>query len=917
MPADPELSRRAFAVAERAFQEPEASRWAFVENACAGDEELLCAVEDLLAQDAVASSFLEEPLIRGWEEAAEQAWIGRHVGPYRLLRLLGAGGSSLVYLGAREEGELLHQVAIKLLRSTVLGPDAVRRFETERKVLASLDHPGIARFIDAGTTEEGVPYLVMEYVAGSSITSYCDEHRLTVRRRLRLFLEVCRAVQSAHQRLVIHRDIKPSNVLVTADGMPRLLDFGVSKLVGTSAEERDETATRDRLLTPSYASPEQLAGGLVTTASDVYSLGVVLYELLTGALPRPPGFAGSAVGEPRPSLTLTIDPAVAEARSVTTAVLRRQLAGDLDAIVVRALRDDPQERYASVEQLAEDLRRFLAGLPVDATAPRLVYRVRKFVGRNAAAVSATAVAGVALVALVISTLAQSSRLAVERDRARYERRRAEEVTRFLVRSFELADPNRSSSGATTAREVVERAARRVSAELAGQPDLEAEILSTLGAVYRGVGLYDESVRLLGRALDLSRARLKEEDPATGAILQELALSLGQTGDFASAETHAREALATHQGDDEATVADLGALVFALWGQGRLDEAEEAGRRALAVAAGVGDGDALQLIEAQTNLAVVLETQGRFEEAEWLYDQALGTLRHRYGEDHPLLVVTTNNLAWLLQQQGDFAAAEQRQREALELARRVFGERHPEVAINLNNLGLLMQRRGDYADAEALHREALALHRANLGEEHPSVARSLNNVALALTERGDQEGAAELYARAVKLFQRTLGEDHPEVATAASNLGTVLTQLGRFGEAELYLREALDIRRRRLGNDHLDVGSGCLALAKLLLAMNRPVEAQGLAEEALAIYTRRLAHGHWRITVSRGVLGASLAAQGQLAAAEPLLVAELEALSAARGEGSTTTRWQLQRLVDLYVAWGRNDEAARYRARLPP
>ncbi|HYG63748.1 MAG TPA: serine/threonine-protein kinase, partial [Thermoanaerobaculia bacterium] len=530
--SDPERWRRIDGLFAEALELPPDERQGFLAAACAGDDELRSEVESLLAADAEGeegAAFLEQPAGE-WLDLDEAGGPERRLGPYRLLRRLGAGGMGSVYLARRDDGLYEREVAVKILRSGLEGTGALHRFLAERQILARLEHPGIARLYDGGRTTGGRPFLVMELVDGLPLDEYCDRHRLGVEERLRLFVRICAAVQHAHQNLLVHRDLKPANILVTAEGEPKLLDFGIAKRLGPeSADGADGsgpvTRTGLRVMTPSYASPEQVRGEAITTASDVYSLGVLLYELLAGRSPyRIAGGLPHEVeraicdDEPeRPSqalLRISGDrppEEIAAARGTRPQALRRRLRGDLDTIVLEALRKEPRRRYGSAARLAEDIERHLRNLPVAARPDSLLYRTRKLLRRRRAAAIAVTLGALLALGFVLSLVEQGRRLARERDKARY-------ALSFLVEAFKNADPYHTRGRRLTAEEVLEQGAARVARDLHGRPEVQAAVLDAIGEVYLGQGRADAAAPLLERALAMRR-----QDP--GAAPADLANTL--------------------------------------------------------------------------------------------------------------------------------------------------------------------------------------------------------------------------------------------------------------------------------------------------------------------------------------------------------------------------------------------------------
>jgi serine/threonine-protein kinase len=749
----------------------------------------------------------------------------RRIGPYRILRELGHGGGGTVYLAARADEQFQKRVALKVMPAGADSIELVRHFKRERQILASLSHPNIAQLLDGGTTDGGLPYFVMEHVDGEPLLGYCDSRRLSISGRLRLFLSICSAVQYAHRNLVVHRDIKPANILVAADGSPRLLDFGIAKLMNPELLGEAHTATA-MVMTPEYASPEQARGQRITTATDVYSLGVVLYELLTGLRPysfpsRNPLDVLRAVAEQEPSNPSTavermrirsavspeaegaLPPAaevVSHARETTPGRLQRRLRGDLDNTVMMALRKEPQRRYPSVEALAEDIRRHLEGLPVAARKGTVAYRASKFAQRHRVAMAAAAAVAALLVGFPIAMAMQSARVARQRDlaqkertTAQRERETAQRVSTFLVNLFKVSNPSEARGNTVTAREVLDKGAEKIATELKEQPEVRATLMDTIGNVYRNLGLYDKAAPLLQEALEERRTAL--------------------------------------------------------------------------------------------------------------------------GNEHPDVATSLHNLATVRAQRGDYAAAEGLFREALAMRRKLLGNEHADVAKTLNILANVLYSKGDYAAAETLYREGLALSRKLLGNEHPSVAMALNNLALVRKEKGDYAGAESLHRESLALWRKLLGNEHPYLPLSMNNLANLLAEKGEYGEAESLLREALAMGRKLLGKDHPEVAMYLSSLADTLCRDEKPQEAQPLAREALVIFSKALPGGHPYIAETESVLGGCLSLAQRYGEAERLLLASYPILKAKTGERSLETRRALDRIVRLYEAWGKPDQAARYRAEL--
>ena len=770
-----------------------------------------------------------------------------HAGPYRLVSHIASGGMGIVYLGEREDGGEPARAAVKLLRRGI-DEDQGRRFAAEREILATLQHPNIARLIDAGVADDHRPYLVMEYVSGLPIDRYCDNHRLAIRHRVALLRSVARAVAHAHHNLIVHRDLKPSNIFVTHIGVVKLLDFGIAKLVELDPDRTTQmTGPGIRLITPAYASPEQVTGGFITTATDVYVLGLLLFELLTGRraqeadglsvpeierivvdteVPRP-----SDMVEGRDAASRAAAAARAETRATTPARLRRQLRGDLDRIVGVATRKDPARRYPSADALAADLDRYLAGQPIEARDESRAYRIGKFVRRRWPVVAAAAIFLVLLAAYAVTVTIQARQVAVERDRAREAQQVAEEVTAYLVRMFQASDPGETRGDTITAKELLATGVAHADT-LSGQPVTQAQLLDVIGRVYQSLGRFDEAESLIQRALETRRQRLGPDHASVGDSLTHLGDVLILRGRYTEAEQAARLALAIHE--------------------------RTAGRESAAVAEDLG------LIGA------ALVSQGERVRSKALLDEALAIRRRVLKPDDPAIAENLSALAFLASAAGDFAQMEARYAEALAILRRAFGQRHPRLALGLNNLAAAYDSRGRYDDAYRLHTEALEMRRQLFGDSHPAVATSLNNVSTVLQKQQRYAEAEPLAREVVALRRRLLGHDHPSTITALNNLGALLTRSGRPGEAEPVLREGLAAARQRLPEHHATALYVQMSLAAALARQGKDAEADAIYARVHDIRLRTLPPEHPDIATSLFARGQFFADRRRYAEAAPLL-----------------------------------------------
>ncbi len=797
-------------------------REAFLDQAGEDDERLRREVDGLLRAEGSSPSFLEEGAVA--LVAAEIGDLGvsaepaqpERLGPYRILRQIGSGGMSHVYLAERADGEFEQNVAIKVMRSGV-GPAAeASRFRAERQILASFDHPEIARVFDGGVTDDGRPYLVMEYVAGGPLTTFCDERALGLDQRLALFVRVCDAVQYAHQRLVVHRDLKPSNVLVTESGRVKLLDFGIAKLLAPSAASAGASLPSTRtgllLLTPEYAAPEQLRGQEVTTAADVYALGVVLYELVTGSRPyRLEGKTPSqmeevvCVREPRPPST-----AAAVGRTATAARSSwspGRLVRDLDTVILRALRKEPENRYGSARELAEELQRYLAGEPVLARPVRLWGRLARRARRRPWVTALIAGTGTILVVLLITlalgTIKYTRDLQTERNAAleaqrltEVEEREATAALELLVDSFQVADPRRSRGETVTAREILESSAAKVEERLADQPLAQASLLVTIGRVYANLGLHERGADVLERAVELRQSELGAGDLAVADAVFEVGKLRYDQRNFEPAEALLRQALEIRTdhlspSDPEVALAK-GMLAAILHFRGRHLEAEPLNREAVVILTEAYGEDDRRVLGALETRAGILRAGGDLEGAEALYSECLRRRREAYGENDPQINATLNNLAFVHRDRGDHARSELRLREALAHQTRIYGAEHPNTILVMKNLTGPLNRQQKYEELEALLRSVLKLERKNLAGDDWRLGSTLTSgLGRALLQQHKYREAEPVLREGVEVWIAALDDDHTWVATARGAYGACLLGLGRGEDALPVLETSLE------------------------------------------------------------------------------------------------------------------------------
>lgn len=904
MTSDAERRKTIERLFEEALDRPAEGRNAWLLEACGEDEELLRQVRALLAAHDRSGMLDGEPAS---PVPPADPHIGRHIGPYRVLRALGRGGMGAVYLAERADGQYRRVVAVKVIRSEIDSEVLHQRFLTERQILASLSHPNIASLLDGGVTDDGRPYLVMEFVEGMPITTYCDRHRLDIETRLRLFQDVCAAVHAAHQNLVIHRDLKPSNVLVEEGGRVRLVDFGIAKLMNPNLAPAPAplTAVLQRAFTPDYASPEQVRGEPLTTSSDVYSLGILLYELLAGRRPyrirkgtpdellevvceKDPAPPSTRVARSESVLTddgttEELTPAsVGHNRGVSAEYLRRRLRSDLDTIVMMALRKEPARRYSSAQHLSQDIGRFLGGLPVAAHRDSLGYRFRKLVSRRRFESAAAAIVLLSLVSGTALVLRQADQTRRERDRAEAARIRAEEallrseeVTEFLVGLFESSDPLTAGTDTAAARAVLRRGLE-LENRLAGQPVVRAEVLDALGRVYTNLTDYDRAQPLLERALGLRRAEAGDDDPGAAEIMTHLATLYRSRGDYRTASDLIEQALAIQLrtlGENDPEVAKTLLLMSASIGvTARPDSVDALQRRALEIQRAALGPDHPAIAQTLITVAGVAWRNGRPREAERLYRDALELRLRVLGPDHPdvaaAMLYLADNLA---ADSSRLAEAEQLYRDALALQRRTLGNDYPNLSHGLENLSELLSAQGRHAEAESLLREVLDLRRRVYGPTNRYTASSHSQLGTQLRKQGDYEEALAEVSYALELQRQLFGEGSVLTAGTLTALGAVYRDMGRLEQAEAAYREAVRLRERGLSPQHPLTATTWFMLAGVLAEQRRFEDAEATLLKALGIYRSTYDDSHPDI----------LAAHRELA--------------------------------ELYTAWGRPEDAARQRA----
>jgi serine/threonine-protein kinase len=884
------MSETRWQAIERLFHEalalPAEARPRFLAENGPDDPELLAEVQALLAADAEPAALFEvthEALVSAVGLSADPVdptpLTGRTIGPYRILEPIGRGGMGVVYRAVRED--LGNQVALKVIRGALGDPFRLARFRQEQRVLASLEHERIARLLDAGVAADETPYLVMELVEGETITAWCERRRLEGEERLGLFLEVCDAVAFAHRNLVVHRDLKPSNVLVAPDGHVKLLDFGVAKLLEGAEDDPELTATGVRILSPEHAAPEQVLGQAVTTATDIYGLGLLLHELLTGERFQPAARHAS-----------------------------RRLTGDLHAICLCALERDPARRYASVDLLRDDVARHLAGLPVRARLPTPAYRLGKFVRRHSFWVTAAGILTLLLAGGIGAVLWQA-RAAI---RARAE---AAALSGFLIAVFDARDPMEALGQTITARDLLERGTSRAD-RLGDRPEVQARLLDAMAHAYLGLGDYARADSLAERALAANRELHGERHADVAASLATLGHVRRGQGREAEAAALFREAFALrralHGERHDLTTGTMLELAATIQLSGNYDEAEALALQAQAARIARHGNEHESVAEATEALALVLWSSGRdLPRAEQLFREALALRERLWGDGDPRLEVVLTPLSAFLPSVRKAPEAETLARRALEIRRRVYGDEHPMVAHPLNNVARAIEAQGRLPEARALYHEMLRRYQSSFTGDHHLATIALNNVSATFSAEGALDPAEHSLRQSLEMSIRLYGAPDANVALRYHNLGSLLRAQGRLAEAEAALEEAYRQRNELYGAENPVALRTGAAYANTLVAQGKLAAAEPRLRQILTLQQRP---GDDDISAdaarTMGYLARLLTLRGAFAEAEDLYRPALEIARTHLPITHPRRREIVTGLIDLYHAWNRAADAERLR-----
>ena len=817
---DPDQYRRVQEVFLAALDLPENERRGFLEKECGFDSAVLESVRAMLEEDSSNESLLDGDVAHVAANVLDppaETMGPRQFGPYRIVRLLGEGGMGVVYLAERDD--LGNQAAIKILRDAWLSPARRERFATEQRTLARLSHPSIARLYDADTLADGTPWFAMEYVDGIPITEYCRRHHLSVNQRLRVFRSVCDAVEYAHEHAVIHRDLKPSNILVGSSGGVRLLDFGIAKHLDVFDSPVDQTRTGLRLMTPAYAAPEQMRAEQVGVFTDVYALGVILYELLAGKTPydiasATPGEAERAILEQdpqKPSLSLQRE---------------RPKAGwpDLDVLCLTAMHKEQQRRYRSVEALIRDIDHYLNGEPLEARPDSISYRLRKFISRNRKAVAVSALGLFAIIGLIAFF---TVRLAVARNGAEATAARLQRVQQFMLNLFQGGDKAAGPAADLKVVSLVDRGVKEAQA-LQREPEVQAQMFVTLGGIYRKLGNLSEADRLMQAALDRRKALFGADHPQVAESTLELGLLRIDQARYDDAERLIRQALSEVERrrpqDAAATARATAALGKLIEARGSYDKAIPILEKAAQLQAAAA-GESLDLAADWKELADAQFYAGRYDICQNLTERSLAIHKHLVGERHPLVADDLINLGAVQFERGRYPEAERFYRQALEINRSWYGSDNPETASTLSMLGrsLVMQQR--YDEAVKVVEEALAIQEHVYGPMHPRVANVLNELGTVALQREKYQEAAARFQRMLEIYKTAYGTAHYQYGLAMANLASVYLAQGEFKRAEKMFNDVLQCYAKSLSPDHAFVGIAQIKLGRAIAGEKRFEDAE--------------------------------------------------------------------------------------------
>lgn len=822
---------------ETALTLNEDERPAFLKEACAGDAALLREVTSLLHSDSDIHDVLQTSILK--KNTVDTDYSGRKIGAYRIERLLAAGGMGKVFLAARQDGTFNKQVAIKIIHAGLKSTQFIERFRQERQILAALNHPNIASLIDGGLTEDGTPYLIMEFVDGIPINHYLETEQPDILKRLDLFHQICDAVGYAHRHLVIHRDLKPGNIFVDSDGRVRLLDFGIAKVFDIDADTVQTLLPENAApYTPQYASPEQIEGGPISTQSDVYALGVILYEMLSGQLPY--SVENKAIWEIREVIKqeIPILPSIA-AKKGTAPYPAKRLKGDLDNICLKMLKKEPELRYESVAELQNDIKRHLADLPVRAANDNLRYRFAKFIGRHRVAAGLSFTFSIVLMVVIIIYTGQ---LREETARARAEMQKSSQVADFLIDLFDAAGPQSAKGKDATALDLLQNGAEKIEKSLLDQPGIQAEMFGVIGDVYRRIGSYKKAVDLKNKALEKSITLYGPKSEATARQYFELAVLYEELNDVKQAGGYFEKAqnLAhyvkikpeTFIGDILLGKADLSYQL------GQFKKSDSLYRASYKRFIREGGAESVAIASALNGMAAIARRLGRYAEAEKLYLRTLKMRKKLLGDDHADVAHTLNHLARLFSAQHRYKEAEGFARQGLAIRLAIYGENHAESAASMANLAGILRANGTLMESEKYYRKVLPILEGLFGMIHPYIAGITNSLGSTLYKQGKLSEAEKMFRQSIRIGDRVFPADHVSRAYPLLGLGRLLLDRHKNRQALPMLKKAYELRKKSFGTAHLQTADAANMLARCYLQRKNYPMAKKMLTQSLKLYEKQ-------------------------------------------------------------------------------
>lgn len=781
------------------------------------EKKYISEVKSLIASFESADDFLETPTNKNqiflFDRDQTHPLLGKHLGQYLIEEVIGSGGMGIVFVGKRDDKEFDQKVAIKILKQGLTSKYLVYRFETERQILAKLQHPNIAKLFDGGKTEDGLPYVVMEYIEGVPITEYCENKKLDIKSRLKLFILVCDAVQYAHQNLIVHRDIKPGNILVNKQRRPKLLDFGVAKLLDETIMQKNINLTKTKMwhLTPEYASPEQINGDAITTSSDIYSLGVLLYQVLTGFQPYlikniSPVAISKIVTEDRiikPSEIYKSNKSPNELNSSDeiNKKLSNTLKGDLDNIILKAMHKDPGQRYKSVQEFSDDINRYLTGLPITARKDTITYRVSKFVNRHRIGVALFVLFNLIVLFSISAIIYQGRIAAKERDKANIENKKFVKVNSFLQEMLSSVDPTEIGRDVKV-YDILEKAAKNVNTELKDQPEIEAAIRSTLGNTYVNLGEYKKGKPLLDSAYNINLSLYGENSKETAESIHDLALYYDWTGDYKIADS--------------------------LYG------------KSVIILRKVLKKPTERFADVLSDYGIVKMYFEKYNKADKLFTEAIDIALSTYGEKNRNTAVIMNNFALNLTDEGKLDEAEKYYKKSLAILIELLGENRPEVGTSYNNLAYLYMIKKDYKLAEEYINKSYRLKLKLKGKDHPDVGLALNNLGVINFKMKNYSKSEKYLKDAIVQYRKSFSPDHPQIALSQYWLGKIYLETGRLGKSKAYLTKSLRTRIKKLPKENKDIWRSKAELGICLLKQKKYKYAEKFLPSTLNYYKKNFA-----------------------------------------------------------------------------